>query len=68
MTGTKISEIATASNAEIVIKNKKTESKSSDKKESSLIKNWYEAKSPEGYTYYWHIGTGGNVFIKLNDY
>ncbi|XP_027235826.2 WW domain-binding protein 4 [Penaeus vannamei] len=58
MTGTKISEIATASNAEIVIKNKKTESKSSDKKESSLIKNWYEAKSPEGYTYYWHIGTG----------
>lgn len=33
MTGTKISEIATASNAEIVIKNKKTESKSSDKKE-----------------------------------
>ncbi|XP_042888447.1 WW domain-binding protein 4-like [Penaeus japonicus] len=57
MTGSKISEIAAASNAEIVIKSKKTEAKSS-KKEGPVIKNWYEAKSPEGYTYYWHIGSG----------
>lgn len=64
MTGSKISEIAAASNAEIVIKSKKTEAKSS-KKEGPVIKNWYEAKSPEGYTYYWHIGSGGTVHVKV---
>lgn len=68
MTGSKISEIAAASNAEIVIKNKKTESKNSSKKEASVIKNWYEAKSPEGYTYYWHIGTGGKLLVWLSNY
>ncbi|KAG7172460.1 WW domain-binding protein 4-like [Homarus americanus] len=57
LTGTKINEIAAASNAEIVVGNKKTieDTKTSD---APVIKNWYEAQSPEGYTYYWNTETG----------
>lgn len=56
MTGSKISEIAAASNAEIVIGKKNT---SHTKIQAvSVIKNWYEAKTSEGCTYYWNIETG----------
>lgn len=28
-------------------------------KKKNFHKVWYEARSPEGYTYYWHIETNG---------
>lgn len=30
-----------------------------DVKKKSFQKIWYEARSPEGYTYYWHVETNG---------
>lgn len=61
LTGVKISEVAAASNAEIVVGKKKT---TIDTKTSELpvTKNWYEAKSPEGYTYYWHTESGESTW------
>lgn len=54
MTGSKISEIASSNNAELIIKS--DESKYEDKKPSvtTVFKKWYEAKSPEGTSYYWN--------------
>lgn len=57
MTGTKINKIAAASNAEIVVGKKTTTN--TNIPAVPVIKNWYEAKSPEGCTYYWNIETGG---------
>lgn len=58
MTGNKISEIASANNAELFIKG--DESKSEDKESPlpKVIKKWYEAKSPEDTSYYWNTDTG----------
>ncbi|XP_064119835.1 WW domain-binding protein 4-like [Macrobrachium nipponense] len=59
MTGSKISEIASSKNAEIVVATKKpTEEKKP--KEAIPVKKWYEAKSPEGSCYYWNIETGAS--------
>ncbi|XP_068241496.1 WW domain-binding protein 4 isoform X2 [Palaemon carinicauda] len=58
MTGSKISEIASSKNAEIIITKKTTEEK--DPKEITPVKKWYEAKSPDGTCYYWNIETGAS--------
>jgi len=34
------------------------EAKAKAKKRKAEVKEWYEAKSDEGYSYYWHITTG----------
>lgn len=31
----------------------------------TVEKKWYEAKSDEGYTYYWHTVTAGEVYVLL---
>lgn len=61
MTGAKISEIAKASNAELVVGKKKTPASSTtatSKKADAAPKVWYEARS-DGASYYWNIETGG---------
>lgn len=36
-----------------------------DRSTASVRKLWYEARSPEGYTYYWHIETNGTcIFVE----
>jgi len=45
-------------------KGKKTQE--DDRSTAPVRKLWYEARSPEGYTYYWHIETNGEcTFVKL---
>nr|XP_053653428.1 WW domain-binding protein 4-like [Cherax quadricarinatus] len=56
LTGAKISEVAAASNAEIVVGKKKAVEVKLP--ELPVKKKWYEAKSPEGYTYYWNTESG----------
>jgi len=62
MTGSKLSEIASANNAVITVKSDKSDKSKSEEKKSSVppvIKKWYEAKSPEDDTsYYWNTETG----------
>lgn len=36
-----------------------------DRPTAPVKKLWYEARSPEGYTYYWHIETNG-TYIRLS--
>lgn len=45
-------------------KGKKTQE--DDRPTAPVRKLWYEARSPEGYTYYWHIETnGGCTFVEF---
>lgn len=71
MTGTKINEIAKASNAELVVGKKKTEASdtttvttdttTSKPAGGGVAKVWHEAKSPDGDSYYWNTETGGEA-------
>ncbi|KAK4298181.1 hypothetical protein Pmani_029462 [Petrolisthes manimaculis] len=66
ITGTTISEIAKASNAELVVGKKKgevnkTEDAADSKKKDDhkpKVNVWHEAASPEGQSYYWNVETG----------
>lgn len=60
LTGAKISEVAAASNAEIVVGKKKAVEVKLP--ELPVKKKWYEAKSPEGYTYYWNTESGESTW------
>lgn len=40
--------------------NEKREHVKKERKGSSIQKVWYEARTPEGYTYYWNTQTNGN--------
>lgn len=73
MMGVKVAEVASKNNAKIVVskeanigKSEETVKKKKKKKdkekdtESGPPKKWREAKSPEGFSYYWNSETGGN--------
>lgn len=64
ITGAKISEIAKANNAELVVGKKKAPTPSNSTTATSkpavpAPKVWKEAKSPDGTSYYWNTETGG---------
>lgn len=46
-------------------KGKKTQE--DDRPTAPVRKLWYEALSPEGYTYYWHIETNG-AYVPLSNF
>lgn len=47
-------------------KGKGRKAQEDDRPTAPVRKLWYEAFSPEGYTYYWHIETNGAyTFVKL---
>jgi len=46
------------------VKGKGKKTQEDDHPTAPVRKLWYEARSPEGYTYYWHIETnGGCTFV-----
>lgn len=47
-------------------KGKGRKAQEDDRPTAPVRKLWYEALSPEGYTYYWHIETNGTyIFVKF---
>lgn len=66
-TGSKIAEIAEASNAKIVIGSSDSkepkEKKASGKTTPKVNKKWREAKTQEGFSYYWNSETGSKVLL-----
>jgi len=47
---------------------KDEEPKSKKRKKSKVIKEWYEAHSPEGYSYYWSTKTGESVWVAPEEF